>query len=235
MVGRRNHGIHTPNPKTKRMAARIKQGGWNILKCRIRGHYKSPEHSLAPHVTTQLSIDPVLLQNAYTVKPLYYGDQGERNKCPYYRGVRFREVGFIWISVSQGLACSRLLERSAKERARGRKRGGLVVFVPSPSPSRVSLGAWNRLPSSLRSSRFRFLQAKRGKRVRALGKKEQKSRSGGGGGGAGKERKRLPLSPDILPNAVRQRTGGNDALPLANRLSVKLIDQIDIRLTVYQR
>ena len=23
-------------------------------------------------------------------------------KCPYYRGVRFREAGFIWISVSQG-------------------------------------------------------------------------------------------------------------------------------------
>ena len=38
--------------------------------------------------------------------------------------------------------------------------------------------------NSLRSSRLRFLQAKRGKRARALGKKEQKSRSGGGGGGA---------------------------------------------------
>ena len=35
-----------------------------------------------------------------------------------------------------------------------------------------------QLPS-LRSSRFRFLQAKQGKRARALGKKEQKSRSGG--------------------------------------------------------
>ena len=35
---------------------------------------------------------------------------------------------------------------------------------------------------SLRSSRFCFLQAKRGKRARALGKKEQKSRSGGRGG-----------------------------------------------------
>ena len=34
---------------------------------------------------------------------------------------------------------------------------------------------------SLRSSRFRFLQAKRGKRARALGKKEQKSRSEGEG------------------------------------------------------
>ena len=26
----------------------------------------------------------------------------ERNKSPYYRCDRFREVGFIWISVSQG-------------------------------------------------------------------------------------------------------------------------------------
>ena len=66
------------------------------------------------------------------------------------------------------------------------------------------------------------------RRARALGKKEQKSRSGGWGG-AGKERKRLPLSTDILPNAVRQRTGGNDKLPLVNRLSIKLIDQNDIR------
>ena len=40
-----------------------------------------------------------------TVKPLYYGQQGDRNQCPYYRGVRFREVpGLIWISVSQGLS-----------------------------------------------------------------------------------------------------------------------------------
>ena len=37
-----------------------------------------------------------------TVEPLYYGHQEDRNKCPYYRGARFREVGFIWISVSQG-------------------------------------------------------------------------------------------------------------------------------------
>ena len=36
-----------------------------------------------------------------TVKPLYYGHQGDRNKCPYYRGVRFKVV-FMWISVSQG-------------------------------------------------------------------------------------------------------------------------------------
>ena len=44
----------------------------------------------------------------------------------------------------------------------------------------------------------------------------------------GKERKRLLLSPDILPNAVRKRKGGNDVLPLVNRLSIKLIDQNDI-------
>ena len=57
----------------------------------------------------------------------------------------------------------------------------------------------------------------------------------GAGGKAGKERKRLPLSPDILQNAVRQRTGGNDVLPLVNCLSIKPMDQNDIRLTVYQR
>ena len=58
----------------------------------------------------------------------------------------------VW--VRSGLACSRLLERRAKERARGRKRRGpprfrplalSFVFVPSPSPLRFSLGAWNRL------------------------------------------------------------------------------------------
>ena len=63
------------------------------------------------------------------------------------------------------VACSRLLERSAKERARGRKRRGPVVFVPSPSSSRVSLGAWNRLeaqPSGFRPDKTRtasFLNA----------------------------------------------------------------------------
>ena len=59
-----------------------------------------------------------------------------------------------------------------------------------------------------------------------MAKMSKKSRRGGG---AGKERKRLPLSPDILPNAVRQRTGGNDVLPLVNRPSIKLIDQNEIR------
>ena len=50
---------------------------------------------------------------------------------------------------------------------------------------------------SLRSSRFRFLQTKRGKRARALGKKEQKSRSGwgeGGGGERGGEGKETPVA-----------------------------------------
>ena len=46
-----------------------------------------------------------------TVKPLYYGHQGDRNKCLYYRGVRFREVGFIWISVSQGPSELSVIER----------------------------------------------------------------------------------------------------------------------------
>ena len=38
----------------------------------------------------------------YTVEPLYYGHQEGRNKCPYYRGVRFREISFVWISLFQG-------------------------------------------------------------------------------------------------------------------------------------
>ena len=43
------------------------------------------------------------------------------------------------------LACSRLLERSAKERTRGRKRGAFFSPRVPLSPSRFSLGAWNRL------------------------------------------------------------------------------------------
>ena len=61
-------------------------------------------------------------------------------------------------------------------------------------------------------------------------KRSKKVGAGGGGrGGAEKERKRLPLSTDILPSAVRQRTETNDELPLVNRLSIKHIDQNDIR------
>ena len=29
-------------------------------------------------------------------------NQRGRKKCPYYRGVSFREINFIWISVPQG-------------------------------------------------------------------------------------------------------------------------------------
>ena len=59
--------------------------------------------------------------------------------------------------------------------------------------------------------------------------KRSKKVGAGGRGEAGKERKRLPLSTDILPSVVRQRTGGNDKLSLVNRLCIKLIDQNDIR------
>ena len=86
---------------------------------------------------------------------------------------------------------------------------------------------------SLRNNRYiSFKPSARGKRrAGALGEKEQKSRSGGG---VGKERKRLPLSPDILPNAVRQRTGGNDVLPLVNHLSIKLNPKLH-PVPIYQR
>ena len=46
-----------------------------------------------------------------TVEPLYYGHQGDRDKCPHYRGVHFRELGFIWISVSQGPSELSVIER----------------------------------------------------------------------------------------------------------------------------
>ena len=66
---------------------------------------------------------------------------------------------FVESKVDFKLACSRLLERRAKERARGRKRRGWgrepqppsfssTALSPSPSPSRFSLGAWNRLISN---------------------------------------------------------------------------------------
>ena len=43
-----------------------------------------------------------LTRSFNTVEPLYYGHQGDKNKCRYYRGVRCREVCFIWILVTQG-------------------------------------------------------------------------------------------------------------------------------------
>ena len=46
-----------------------------------------------------------------TVEPLYYEHPVDRNKCPYYRGVRFREVDFIWISVTQGPSELSIVER----------------------------------------------------------------------------------------------------------------------------
>ena len=82
---------------------------------------------------------------------------------------------------------------------------------------------------SLRNSRYVSFEPSGAKDAR--GHWAKRSKKVGAGGGVGKERKRLPLSPDILPNAVRQRTGGNDVLPLVNHLSIKLIDQNYIRFT----
>ena len=56
---------------------------------------------------------------------------------------------------------------------------------------------------SLRSSRFRFLWAKGGKNERRESIGQNGTKKVGAGAGAGKERKRLPLSPDILPNAPK--------------------------------
>ena len=59
-------------------------------------------------------VQEIVYNNIYllsTVKPLYYGHQGDRDKCAHYRGVRFREVGFIWISVSRGPSELSVIER----------------------------------------------------------------------------------------------------------------------------
>ena len=60
----------------------------------------------------------------------YYRHQGDRNKCPYYRDVHFREVGFIWISVSQGPSELSVIERCPYYRGVHKERfyctGGLV-------------------------------------------------------------------------------------------------------------
>ena len=61
------------------------------------------------HVCDHCVIGEKTFQN--TVEPLYYGQQGDRDKCPHYRGVRFREVGFIWILVSQGPSELSVIER----------------------------------------------------------------------------------------------------------------------------
>ena len=48
-----------------------------------------------------------------TVEPLYNRHQGDRSKCPYYRGVFWRTTctGFIWILFSQGPNELSIIER----------------------------------------------------------------------------------------------------------------------------
>ena len=74
---------------------------------------RSESYTLTLHLAkpscTDFIQEAIIKRN--TVKPLYYGHQGDRNKCPHYRGVRFREVGFIWISVSQGPSELSVIER----------------------------------------------------------------------------------------------------------------------------
>ena len=64
-----------------------------------------------------------------TVEPPYYGHQGDRNKCPYYRGARFREVGFIWISVSQGPSELSVIERCPYYRGVRKERFDCTIIL----------------------------------------------------------------------------------------------------------
>ena len=62
---------------------------------------------------------------------------------------------------------------------------------------------------SLRSSLFRFLLAGESENQGEVARTHGARAKRGTGGGGGEERKSLQLSPYILPNAVRPRTGGN--------------------------
>ena len=56
------------------------------------------------------------LLTVFTVEPLYYGHKGDRKKWPHYRGVRFKEERFVWISVSQGPSELSVIERCPYKR-----------------------------------------------------------------------------------------------------------------------
>ena len=64
-----------------------------------------------------------------SVEPIYYGHQGDRDKCPHYRGVRFREVGFIWISVFQGPSELSVIERCPYYRGIRKERFHCILVI----------------------------------------------------------------------------------------------------------
>ena len=64
-----------------------------------------------------------------TVEPLYYGHQGDRSKCLFYGGVRFREVGFKWISVSQGQIELSVIERGPYYRGVRKERFHCIYSI----------------------------------------------------------------------------------------------------------
>ena len=68
------------------------------------------------------------MRRVTTVEPLCYGHQGNRNKYPYYRGVRFREVGFQRISVSKGAIELSVIERGPYYRGVRKERFHCIFF-----------------------------------------------------------------------------------------------------------
>ena len=93
----------------------------------------------------------------------------KKYRASWLQDRRTRVLGIHWFNSELHLAFSRLLARRAKERVRGRKRGGTggekkspLIFVPSPSPLRVSLGAWNGLSAILSQNQDLCLGSKQG-------------------------------------------------------------------------
>ena len=74
----------------------------------------------------------------FAVEPLYYGHQGDREKCLYYEGVHFREINFIWISVSQRPSKLSVIERFPYYRGVHFREINFMRISVSQRPSKLS-------------------------------------------------------------------------------------------------
>ena len=105
---------------------------------------KSNVYILRYRVKGQLFITNLFGKNPITVEALYYGHQGDRNKCPYYRGVRLREVGFISISVSRGPSELSVIEWCPYYRGDPKERFDCILTGKICLPSFISGDPWIR-------------------------------------------------------------------------------------------
>ena len=66
---------------------------WRLMKC--VGYFTQRSWLSFSQKKEQLVFTRAV-NKKYTVKPLKYGHQRDRTKCPLYRGVRIIEVGNVW-------------------------------------------------------------------------------------------------------------------------------------------